>query len=169
VTEEVTTVFEAKELSMGCRKYEARLEDYLNGAPDAKLESHLASCARCRAALQDARLAGTWLREAWEPFGEPRGAFAAGVAARIRAAEAEAASPTAFWRPIELLASRIALTAATVLLALSAYLYKYAPLKSDAPPATSSDAAATYFPQPPAQPTGIEELAATLNARSNGR
>lgn len=161
-------MFENKGAFMGCGRYEARLEDYLNGAPDAKLESHLAGCARCREALEDARLAGSWLREAWEPFGEPRGAFAAGVAARIRVAEAEAASPTAFWRPIEFLASRIALTAATALLALSAYLYKYTPARNASPSAASSDAAATYFPQPSPQPTGIEELAATLNARSNG-
>ena len=38
-----------------------------------------------------------------------------------------AESPAAFWSPLEFLASRLSLTAAVLLLALSAYLVGFAP------------------------------------------
>ena len=72
-------------IPMRCRKFEARLEDYLDGASDAELDEHLLQCANCRAALENSRSwRETWLRQAWEPTGEPRPAFLAGVMAKIR-------------------------------------------------------------------------------------
>ena len=47
--------------------------------------------------------------------------------ARIRQEEARAKSPAAFWAPLEFLASRLSLTAAVLLLALSVYLVEFAP------------------------------------------
>ena len=44
--------------SIACRKLEARLEDYLGGAPDPELEQHLAQCEAAAMALEDSRLAG---------------------------------------------------------------------------------------------------------------
>jgi hypothetical protein len=58
-----------------CRKYEARLEDYLDGTPDSETQKHLSQCAHCRAALEDSRLAGGLLREVWESNGEMRSVF----------------------------------------------------------------------------------------------
>src|SRR5271169_2247936 len=106
---------------MRCRKYEARFEDYLGGAPDSELDNHLAGCQDCRAVLEDSRLAGDLLRETWEPASEPSQAFLANVMARIRQEEAQAKSLAAFWAPLEFLASRVSLAAAVVLLALSVY------------------------------------------------
>ena len=77
-------MFNKSNVPMRCRKFEARLEDYLGGAPDSELDDHLSQCADCRAALEDSRLAGNLLREAWEPASEPSRAFLADVMARIR-------------------------------------------------------------------------------------
>src|SRR5580700_6741563 len=84
---------------MRCRKFESRFEDYLGGAADSELHDHLTVCQDCRAALEDSRLAGSLLREAWEPASEPSQAFLANVMARIHREEERAKSPAAFWAP----------------------------------------------------------------------
>ena len=107
-------MFNKSNVPMRCRKFEARLEDYLGGAPDSELDDHLTQCADCRAALEDSRLAGNLLREAWEPASEPSQAFLANVMARIHQEEARAKSPAAFWAPLEFLASRLSLDGSRV-------------------------------------------------------
>ena len=79
-----------------CRKYEARLEDYLQGADDLELDEHLRHCVNCRSALENSRMGGQLLRETWEPASEPQSAFLAGVMARIREQKMRADSPAAF-------------------------------------------------------------------------
>ena len=153
---------------MQCRRYEARLEDYLNGAGDSGLEEHLSQCASCRMALEDSRMAGTLLREAWEPAGEPGSAFLAGVMARIREEQMRAQSPAAFWNPLEFLASRLSLTAAMLLLALSVYLAEFTPRRTAAPPSPQSEMSATDFPQPPGDPVSNEEVLQSLAERNYG-
>lgn len=156
--------------SGGCRKYEARLEDYLQGRDDLDLSDHLRQCGDCRAALENSRMGGQLLRDAWEPAGEARGAFVAGVMAKIREEEMRAVSPAAFWNPLEFLASRLSLTAATVLLALSVYMVGFAPGR----PPTLSPSARTElntadFPQPPGDPESNEEILQSLVERNYGR
>jgi predicted anti-sigma-YlaC factor YlaD len=152
-----------------CRHMEARLEDYLGGAPDSAMEQHLAQCAACRSALEDSRLAGNLLRQAMEPSTEPRPAFLAGVMSRIREEKARAESPAAFWRPLEFLASRLALTAAVVLLALSAYLVEFAPGRNLVQVPSQTELNASDFPQPPGDPVSNEEVLQSLAERENGR
>ncbi len=55
-------MFNKANIAMECRKFEARLEDYLGGAPDTELDDHVARCQNCRAMLDDSRLAGDLLR-----------------------------------------------------------------------------------------------------------
>lgn len=154
---------------MRCRKFEARFEDYLGGAPDSELNDHLARCAECRAALEDSRLAGNLLREAWEPASEPSQAFLANVMARIHQEEARAKSPAAFWAPLEFLASRLSLTAAVLLLALSVYLVEFAPHRSITLRSIRTELSASDFPQPPGDPESNEEVLQSLAERNNGR
>jgi hypothetical protein len=154
---------------MGCQKFESRYEDYLGAAPDPEVEGHLAQCADCRSALDDSRLAGNLLRGAWEPASEPSHAFVAGVMARIRREEARAESRAAFWTPLEFLASRLSLTAAVLLLALSFYLIKFAPQRSGRMGAIGTELSATDFPQPPGDPVSNEEVLQSLAERTYGR
>jgi len=154
---------------MQCRRYEVRLEDYLNGAADSELNEHLSRCANCRTALEDSRLAGKWLREAWEPVGDPGSAFLAGVMARIRKEQMRAQSPAAFWNPLEFLASRLSLTAAMLLLALSVYLAELAPRRTATPPSPRSELSAVDFPQPPVEPVSNEEVLQSLAERNYGQ
>ncbi len=96
---------------------------------DAKLEAHLVDCAACREALEDAEIADQLVRDgsalAASPVAESRKyLFVARVMAVIRE---ESARRMGIWRPLELLASRFALAAAVVLLALSVYLAEFAP------------------------------------------
>ena len=162
-------MFNRPDVSTRCSSFEGRFEDYLSGASDPDLERHLAGCDACRAALDDSRLAGSLLREAWEPASEPSQTFLANVMARIREEEARAKSPAAFWAPLEFLASRVALTAAVVLLALSAYLVGFAPLRGLPFSTVRTELNATDFPQPPGDPVSNEEVLQSLAERTNGR
>jgi hypothetical protein len=164
----VKKVFNKPNIPIGCRKFESRFEDYLGGAPDSELEGHLGRCADCRLTLEDSRLAGDLLREAWEPASEPSRAFLANVMARIHLEEARAKSPAAFWAPFEFLASRLSLTAAVLLLALSVYLVEFAPHRTVSLGSIRTELNATDFPQPPGDPVSNEEVLQSLAERNNG-
>jgi hypothetical protein len=167
----VKKVFNRTSQSNHCRQFEARFEDYLSGARDAELESHVTQCDACRAVLEDSRLAGDLLREAWEPASEPSLAFRANVMARIRQEEARAKSPAAFWTPLEFLASRLSLTAAVILLALSVYVVEFAPRRIELPSSMGmrTELSASDFPQPPGDPVSNEDILMSLSERNYGR
>jgi hypothetical protein len=162
-------VFNKRNFPKACERYALRFEDYLAGAPDSDLNDHLAHCGDCRSALEDSRLAGDLLREAWEPASEPSHAFLANAMARIRREEAQAKSPAAFWAPLEALASRLSLTAAVVLLALSVYLMEFAPRPITPPASIPTELSASDMPQPPGDPLSNEEVLQSLAERNNGR
>jgi len=152
-----------------CRKYEARLEDYFQGADDFELSKHLGQCADCRAALEKSRLGGELLRGAWEPASEPQSAFLAGVMSRIREEKARAESPAAFWNPLEFLASRLSLSAAALLFALSVYMVGFTPRRAPTlPPSAATELRAADFPQPPGDPDSNEEVFQSLVETDNG-
>jgi hypothetical protein len=165
----VRKVLNKPKIPIGCEKFESRIEDYLGGAPDSELEDHVAQCGNCRSALEDSRLAGDLLREVWEPASEPSRAFLANVMARIRHEDARAKSPAAFWAPLEFLASRVSLTAAVLLLALSVYLVEFAPRRSVPLGSIRTELSAGDFPQPPADPVSNEEVLQSLAERTYGR
>lgn len=162
-------MFQGTETPRRCRKYEARLEDALHGAADEGLKQHLRTCTRCRAALEDARLASSWLRQAWEPTGEAPSAFLTGVMARIREEETRAASPAAFWRPLEFLASRVSMTAAVLLLVLSVYLLGFSPRHAvPVPNHNQTELSASDFPQVPSDPVENDAVLQSLAERGYG-
>ena len=156
-------------LRVKCRKFESRFEDYLGGAQDSELKEHLAVCGDCRAALEDSRVAGDLARSAWYPAIVPGDTFAAGVMARIEREQARTESRVAFWAPLEFLASRLSLTAAMVLLALSAYLVEFAPHRGAPALSLRTELSASDFPQPPGDPVSNEEVLQSLAERSYGR
>jgi hypothetical protein len=125
-------MFQRTETRTGCRGYQASLEDALVGGaahvePGSALALHMNQCAACREALDNAVLASRLMRHARDAEVEPSEAFVTRVMAAIR--DAGRAGPAAMWRPLELLASRLALVAAIVLLALSVYLREFAPAR----------------------------------------
>jgi hypothetical protein len=156
-------MFGRTRIPMGCRKYEARLEDYLGGIVDPELDEHLSRCVHCRAALEHARPAGALVREAWEPAVEMSRDFVPGVMTRIRTKLELAASPAAFWSPLEFLATRLSLTAAMLLLALSVYWVGFTPRRNAAPPG-QADVTAAWVDStaPPTDPIGKEEVLLSL-------
>ena len=152
-----------------CRKYEARLEDCLQGADDTELSEHLRQCADCRAALENSRLGGQLLREAWEPASEPKSAFLSGVMARIREEKMRTESPAAFWNPLEFLASRVSVTAAALLFVLAVYMVGYVPRRAPTLPTSArTELNAADFPQPPGDPDSNEEVLQSLVERDYG-
>lgn len=162
-------MFRKSIIPMRCRKFEARIEDYLDGARDLELQQHLEHCPDCRSALEDSRLAGNLMRQAWEPASEARPEFFAGVMARIREQKVSQESPEVFWRPLEFLASRLALTAAVLLLALSSYLVGVGPRQTTATLSNRTELSASDLPQPPGDPVSNEEVLLSLAERNNGR
>ena len=162
-------MFGGKSAPGQCRRYEARLEDYLGGALDFELEEHLGQCEGCSAALADSRMAGNWLRQAWEPAAEPGSAFLANVLVRIREEQERAQSPSAFWNPLAFLASRLALTAAVLLLALSAYMAGFAPRHRAVPGNSGSELTSADLPQPPTDPVSYDDVLQSLAERQYGR
>jgi predicted anti-sigma-YlaC factor YlaD len=161
---------------MGCRSYRARMEDCLmDGAAraeaDAELAAHLRQCAGCREAFDAALLASKIVRNACEipapPSEAPSGAFVTRVMAAIQEEQARLAASGAIWRPIELLASRFALAAAVMLLALSVYLVEFAP-PFQMPAASSQTEIGASMPEPPAQPANQDEVLMSLAEPENG-
>jgi hypothetical protein len=165
----VKRVFNKLNHPIGCQKFESHFEDYLGGAPDPELEKHLAHCEDCRSALDDSRLAGDLLREAWEPAGEPSRTFLTNVMANIRQEQSRLESRAAFWTPLEFLASRLSLTAAVLLLALSVYLMEFAPRQSVQLGSIRTELSASDIPQPPGDPVSNEEVLQSLAERTNGQ
>ncbi len=153
---------------IACGEYESRLESYLdsaeNGAADPEVTAHLEHCPACREALEDARLARELLRESLEPAVEPSGAFATRVLANIRDAETRRQQ---FWRPLEILASRLAVVAAMALLAVSIYLFESAPARYPAR-GTSPTEVGEGFPELGGR-ASQDEVLLTLVENRNGR
>ncbi len=149
-----------------CREYEAKLESYLEGAEDSaaeEMKAHLARCAACRGGLEDARLARDLLRERLEPASEPSGAFATRVLMGIREQEAMRQQ---FWRPLEALASRLAVVAAMALFVLSVFLFELGPTRLGAH-GTSRTEVSESFPELGGQ-SPSDEILQPLVGSGNG-
>jgi predicted anti-sigma-YlaC factor YlaD len=145
-----------------CPEYQASLEDAVrDGAarvePGSPLQRHLENCPGCQQSLSDAVTASKLMAHA-RPLKEPSPAFVTRVMAAVR--EASQAAPT-IWRPLELLASRVALVAAVLLLALSVYLREFAPARDTAAVNAGTEIGAG-LPEPPAQPADADEVLMTL-------
>jgi Putative zinc-finger len=106
-----------------CTQYEAALEDRLQGTlrgPESEmLAEHLATCAGCRAALEDAAVSARLLAIA-EPAPDPGAGFSRIVMARIRQ-ELLSSESKSIWRPVVAVAWRFAASAAFALVLLVSF------------------------------------------------
>ncbi|PYU24940.1 MAG: hypothetical protein DMG30_07090 [Acidobacteria bacterium] len=157
-------MFSRTDARFGCPEYQASLEDVLREGeaciePNSALDRHLQSCEDCRQALHDSLIASRLMRHARYPENEFSAAFVTCVMASIR--EATQTAPNAFWRPLELLASRMALVAAVALLALSVYLGEFAPARGTVAVNGPVELGAG-LPEPPAQPANADEVLMSL-------
>jgi predicted anti-sigma-YlaC factor YlaD len=104
---------EAEYHGTACTKFEALLEDMVNGdlgGPEAaSVAEHLKSCAGCRAAF-DSAVAGTRVLRLAEPTRDPGPAFAHQVMARIRTESG--GESKSIWTPFVSMAWKFAATAA---------------------------------------------------------
>ena len=153
-------MFSRTDTRFGCPEYHADLEDVLREGeacvePGSRLEIHLRNCANCREALNDAVRTSKLMRHARYPESAVSPAFVTRVMATIR--EATQTVPATIWRPLELLASRMALMAAIVLLVLSVYLRELAPARGVAAVNAPAEVGAV-LPEPPAQPANADEV-----------
>jgi hypothetical protein len=157
-------MFSRTNARFGCPEYQASLEDALRDSevciePNSALDLHLQACADCREALNDALTASKLMRHACYPEHAASPALVTRVMATIR--EATQAAPNTIWRPLELLASRMALVAAVLLLALSVYLREFTPARAAMPLNGPSEIGAV-MPEPPATPADADEVLMSL-------
>lgn len=155
-----------------CRKYETRLEDYLqaqlNPADAAELEAHLRGCAACREALEAAQEVGALLREAIAPAPEPGAAFWANLRTAIALADAERTQQGDFWRSLEFLAQRFAWSTAIAVVVLTAYLAGFDAFHPEGN-GTAQAEIREVFSEPVSVPANNEEALLALVTRENGR
>ena len=160
----------------GCRKYQARMEDCLGAAPlavesDPELAAHLRECGKCREAFAAAELSARLFAGVEVPDVQPSEAFVTRVMASVREQEMHLSDSVAVWRPLEVLASRFALVAAVVLLALSVFLGEFSPALRQADVVTTTTTGAEVssdWPEPPAQPATQDEVLMSLVDVDNG-
>ena len=160
----------------GCRKYQIQMEDRLGAEPqavesDVELAAHLRECSKCREAFAAAELSTTLFAGIETPEVQPSEAFVTRVMANVREAEATLSAPSAVWRPLEALASRFALVAAVVLLALSVFLGEFSPALRQAEVVSTGSATTEVtsdWPEPPAQPATQDEVLMSLVDVDNG-
>jgi hypothetical protein len=166
-------MWNTKKNNTECEPYEVRLADAVDGAAErgqdlslgADLAAHLATCASCREGVEGAELSRALLRWGLEPTMGARPGFMARVFAAIRAEEEiQTAQKTSFWRPLEHLASRVALAACAAVMVMSFYIYAFV-----APHATSQDVTELVQQPDSQQPQTPDEVLISLAERANVR
>ena len=160
--------------SAACAKYEAQLEDYvagdLGGAGAKNVTEHLACCAGCREALDEAAASARLLR-AVGPADGPGPAFSRTVMARIDAAEQERIAERAtFWQPFVSFGWRFAATAMLALAILITYEAGWgSPLQPNLVAARPSNVSDLFSPDPEKAPANRDEVLMMLAENNHGK
>jgi negative regulator of sigma E activity len=162
-----------------CERYEAMLADAADQAVDrgeklvlsADLAAHVSGCEHCREAADAVAVSRSLLRSGLEPAAAPGPYFAPRVMAAIRAEESRLTTERlVFWRPLEHLAARMAVVAATVVLLLSFYVYAVAPRMSSEDTAQAQNYELVPHQQVDPQPQTKDEVLMSLaEVNNNGR
>jgi predicted anti-sigma-YlaC factor YlaD len=155
-------------------EFEALLEDslagQLGGAAKERLSAHLSSCAACRQALEEARLGGQLVRLARQPAEDPGADFTRRVMVAIRDEEARRSLAWDFWRPIEVLALRLSLTAGLALVLLCGYgVMHWRSLAPGEIEMAGQPEVRELFPEPVHQPTTHDEVLMSIADKSHGK
>ncbi len=164
-------------IERACADYEMLLEDYLagdlRGADAERATAHLATCAACRGALEEAAGSARLVEVAGILAGqapEPGPAFAPIVMARIRGAEQPSAPETRFWRPFVWLAWRFAATAALALAALVTYsTVRHGAAFGNTTVAAQTDTRDIFSPDPALAPASRDDVLMMVAGNENGK
>jgi anti-sigma factor RsiW len=137
-----------------CPEFEARLEDLLGGelegAEKSLTSQHLRDCSACRGAFDSASRISEFLKSSLAEDAIADAGFAHRTMAAIRVEEDELVEENSFWRPMQIMAWRLALSAALALVLLFAYA-RFVPLP---PPSTARIVAQTSDPELIPDPAG---------------
>jgi hypothetical protein len=162
-----------------CEQYEAMLEDAADQsavrgdslALSAGLAAHISSCEHCREAADAVSLSRSLLHSGMEPTAGPGPYFTRRVMAAIRAEEGLIATQRlVFWRPLERLAGRMAVVAASVVLLLSFYIYAVvAPQRISEETAQTQSFELVPHQQLDPQPQTKDDVLLSLAEATNGR
>jgi negative regulator of sigma E activity len=159
-----------------CEQYAAMLEDAPNAergekpALGAELAAHVSNCEHCRESAGAFALSRSLLRSGLEPAAVPGPYFSSRVMAAIHAEENRRASQrVVFWSPLEHLAARMAVVAATIVLLLSFYVYAVAPQISSEETAQAQSYELVPHQQVDQPQTKDEVLMSLVEANNNGR
>jgi predicted anti-sigma-YlaC factor YlaD len=108
--------------SGACRGQEALLEEYLEGSlhsgPRQRLEAHLVECRGCSDALERARQGASLIQAGCSPAAGPGEAFTLRVMTGIAREKSRRQDERTRWRPLEVMVTRLAFSAALALGAL---------------------------------------------------
>jgi hypothetical protein len=158
--------------SAACAKYEAQLEDYVAGdlGGGAKnVTEHLARCAGCREAVDEAA-ASMHLLRAVGPADGPGPAFSRTVMARIDSAEQERTAERAtFWQPFVSFGWRFAATAMLALGILITYEAGWGSrLQPNLVAVRPSSVSDLFSPDPEKAPANSDEVLMMLADNNHG-
>lgn len=145
-----------------CPEFEARLEDLLSGqlvgSEKAVTAQHLGECSACRGAFDSASHISQFLKYSFAEDVVAEAGFAHRTMAAIRVEEDRLAEENSFWRPMQIMAWRLALSAALALVLLFAYA-RFVPLPV---PSAARIVAQTsdpeLIPDPAARPLNGDEV-----------
>jgi anti-sigma factor RsiW len=111
--------------SKTCPGFESALEEYLEGELEStqisRVSDHLQSCTACHSAFELASASSLLLRATREPAEPVDPWFARRTMLAIRAEEDRLAEEKRFWKPMEALAWRFAMSAGLAVVLLLAY------------------------------------------------
>jgi anti-sigma factor RsiW len=114
--------------SRGCADFRTLLEGFSRGEltreSTAAIERHVAECVWCRESVNDAKACSAMMRDGYPPIPEPGPRFTQEVMAQVREMEECRGRERIAWRPLQLLAGRLALSAALALGVLLAYVFR---------------------------------------------
>ena len=162
-----------EEKGQNCNHFEPLLEDYVHGELPRefaqRLAAHLEACSDCRDALDDLRISAKLVNAAFEQTSDPGPSFARMVMARINTTQHWFQEQRSFWRPFEVIAWRLAFSAALALAFLFAYGFRNGPIVTwEEPPAVlvpQTDAFAQPVPFSPSTSNSSEVLMAIAERR----
>jgi hypothetical protein len=149
-----------KKKDHACSQFRDELEASAEAAPQARncqelisalsapAQQHEASCAECRATAEELLSVRVLLQALPATTAAPNAAFVPRVMAAIAAREAELRSSISSWAAIPMLASRLALASAALLLVISTWIYER-PLKTPAKTSLDSPSETLFESSPP--------------------
>ena len=114
-----------KRVNSACPEYEVLLEDFLEGRIEAgaadRVGKHLEDCQACRDSLRAAAQSTILIEGIGESAAEPSLGFARRTMTAIQGLEKRFAEEKRFWRPLAVLAWRVAMAGMLSVLLLGAY------------------------------------------------